>query len=474
MDFETILAELFAKRTELIAANQAIYAASEEAGSLTDEQQTTFDANLAAIGVIDKKRASVEAMKKAVDATPAGTGQRTDPDKPGKNDLPTPEQEAAANAGGNIAATSGKPKIFAVPYGGGRVPSQFGTGEEARRRAYTCGRQLHAQLFGDAGADSARWCREHGIPIRAMTEGAPGGSLLVHTEFSQIIYDYREEYGKFRQLARRQGMASDAWSGTVQTGGITAYPVGEAQSGTASEPTFKPVTLNAKYWQTETPYTRELSNDSFVGLPDLIGREIAIGMAYAEDNAGINGDGTSTYHGIQGIVTKIDDGNYADSIVTAPTGDTSFGELIQTTFETAMGRLSDIPGINPVWLISKPGWTASMVRLVNSAGGNTASIIEGRRVQEFLGYPVVFINTMLRATSAQVNQIACLYGDLSFSTLFGDREGLEILSDPYTLMSSRQINLYGTERFDINNHSLGQTREGNWVTPMVAIKFPGS
>jgi HK97 family phage major capsid protein len=209
----------------------------------------------------------------------------------------------------------------------------------------------------------------------------------------------------------------------------------------------------------------EINEDAVINLADDLAAEIAYAFSNAEDTNGFNGDGTSTYGGIWGATVKINDGNHAASIHTAATNNDSFGEFTLTDFHGVVGKLPLYARMNAKWYISAAGFANSMERLAYAGGGNTTSHITGGTGLAFLGYPVVLsqvLNTSLVGTPAS-GTIACLFGDLRLSTAFGSRRGVTVAMSEHRYFDTDQIGIRGTQRVDINNHSLG---------PLIALKTP--
>ena len=183
------------------------------------------------------------------------------------------------------------------------------------------------------------------------------------------------------------------------------------------------------------------------------------------------GDGTSTYGGISGLITECT--TATATIVTALTANTAFGTLDLVDFEAMIGKLPAYPGIRPVWYIHKAGYAASMMRLIDAAGGNTISTLEtGPNMASFLGYPVQFVNVMNSTLTAQTSvKGACYFGDIAMATTLGDRRGVsvDVTTDRY--FEYDQIGIKGTERFDINAHDVGDTSNAGAV---IMLAFPAS
>lgn len=328
-------------------------------------------------------------------------------------------------------------------------------GPKADEKAYMAGRFFLATIFRDD--ESAKWCQEHGIDMRfraVLKESANElGGFLVFEEMEQTIIDLREQYGVFRREARVVPMASDTKSFPRRTGGLTAYFVGEGEGVTASDKSWDQVRLVAKKIAALTRYSSELSEDAVISIGDDLTGEMAYAFASKEDGCGFLGDGTTTYGGIVGLINAIQDG----STVTAATGNTSFGTLDLTDFEAMVGKLPQYAEANAKWYISKAGYAASMLRLVDAAGGNTIQTLEGGAVmREFLGYPVVISQKMNSTLTAQTSTDGLAYfGDLRMAAVLGNRRGMSILPSEHRYMELDQIAIRGTERFDINVHERG-------------------
>ena len=341
------------------------------------------------------------------------------------------------------------------------------SGPDAEERAYGVGQWARAVLAKSESA--AQWCRDHGIETRAMSEGTDSaGGVLVPLEMERAIIDLREEYGIFRQKARVDNMASDTKVVPRRAGGLTAYFVGENTEITASDKSWNQVQLTAKKVAVLTKYSSELAEDAVIGVADDLAMEIAYCLANKEDECGFNGDGTSTYGGMNGLKTAI----LAGSKYTAITGNTSFGTLDLEDFEAMVGKLPRYPGIRPEWYIHQAGWASSMLRLAAAAGGNTVREIQGGAQPQFLGYPVNLVNVMNSTTGAQTSTDGLVYfGDLAMAATMGSRRGVSIALDSSRYFELDQLAIRGTERFDIVVHGTGTASVAG---PIIMLSTPGS
>lgn len=344
------------------------------------------------------------------------------------------------------------------------------TGEDAKLNAYKAGQFLLATLGGNA--KSRQWCEEHGVQCLAQSEGVnSAGGYLVPDEMAAGIIDLREQYGVFRREARVVQMSGDSLYINRRVSGLTAYWVGEGTAITDSSKVFDQVQLVAKKLGALTYWSSEVNEDALINWADDLSREMAYAFALKEDQCGFVGDGTSTYGGIFGAATKINDGNHAASIKGAATGNVSFETLDLSDFNAVVGALPQFAGLNAKWYISMPGYANSMQRLEYAGGGNTTANIAGGTGMTFLGYPVVISQVLNTTLGSDVSAIKCLFGDLRMAATLGDRRGISVAMSDQVRFTQDQMAIKGTERFDIFVHDLG---DGTNAGPIVALKTAAS
>lgn len=469
----------------------------EEIGELFDRAQAIFD-------VAESEKRELTAEEKAEIDAIQGSGKKGEAGyKPGKidaleTDLARVEKYEARQAELAASRVSGAAS--------GRVPAQQGDADgdeglqnrrprivipaanrfrfgkfkafkalplvQAEEHAYIAGRFYAAALFGHE--TSRTWCREHGVDLTfrgAMKESSnETGGFLVPVEVEQAIIDLRQEYGVFRRSARNTPMASDTKNLPRRKTGLTAYFAGENSSVTESDKSWDNVQLVAKKLMTLTRYSSELSEDAMISIGDDLTNEIAYAFAVKEDQCGFVGDGTSTYGGIVGVVNAV----AAGSVVDAASGNTGFETLDLTDFEACVGRLPQYPGIQPAWYISKAGWAASMLRLLDAAGGNTAAMLSaGEGGLEFLGAPVVITQVLNATLGADASKPKAIYGDLNMGATLGNRRGISVMLSDQRYFEYDQLGIRGSERFDIVVHSRGTSTAGD-AGALVVLKTPAS
>lgn len=344
-------------------------------------------------------------------------------------------------------------------------------GPDAERNAYLSGLWV-AGCFYRHGPSLAK-LREFGMePVAATmtsTSNANGG-YFVPTVMDTAVIELTEEYGVIRRFADNVPMSSDKWTCPKWTTGMTAYWVSHGQAPSQSEPAWAQVELVAKDLATYGKMTVQLNEDALVDLGEKWAMAAAIAFAYAEDNAAFNGDGTSTYGGVVGLLTKLADAANAASLSTA-TGHTTLAALTLGDYWAAVGKLPRYPGISPRWYVHQEVYAASMGPLQTAAGGVTPSDIAGGGIPRFLGYPVEFVNVMPAAASVTSGVTGIILADLSLSSKFGDRRTRtmrvgEINDD----MIKQLMTLFTAERIDIVNHTIVDPKNSSKAGPVVGLK----
>lgn len=342
------------------------------------------------------------------------------------------------------------------------------SGTDAEFRALRAGKFVQASMFGNEKA--AQWCREQGIEMKAHSEGVnTAGGYFVPEEISLDIIDLRDQYGIFRRLCRVLPMGRDTLTIPKRTSGLTAYAVGEGTAITTSDTAWTQVRLTASKWGVLSLMSSELDEDAAINIGDMLVGEIAYAFALAEDTAGFVGDGTSTYGNIVGVRTKFNTGvgTLAGS-VDAASGHDTFAEIDSADMQKLMAALPQYvyERGNPRFICSQVAWALVFERLIGAAGGVTKDEQTGMTRRSYLGYPVEITPAMPTAQTDISDTAMILFGDLSMAATMGDRRGITIARSTEYKFAEDQIAIKGTERFDINVHSLGSTTVAG---PLVAL-----
>lgn len=443
-------------QAKLDASNSILAAAEGANRNLTADETKAFDA---AMADADGLKATIKRVEQQ-EAAQADQSAATRPHVHDTDLAPT------------TATASVRVEVQSPPrYGTLKAYTRERFGADAERLAYRAGMWTRATYFGDRKA--AQWCRDHGVGYSAALSSSDntGGATLIPDELSSVILTLRETYGVFRRNAQAWPMASDTLIINRNQSAITPYFVGEATAITSSNPTLDTVQLVAKKLGALVYVPRELAADAIINVGDWVAQSFAYAFALKEDQCGFIGDGTSTYGGIRGLMTKIDDGNHANAIFTGATGHTAFSTLTLADFNGVVGLLPIYARPRAKWYISAVGYANSMQRLQYAGGGNATMDIGAGTAAAFLGFPVELVQVMNTTTGAQTSTCVCALGDLSLAAAFGVRADMTVDTSEHYAFNTDQTAIRAIERFDINVHSLGDT---NINSPIIALKTPGS
>jgi HK97 family phage major capsid protein len=360
-------------------------------------------------------------------------------------------------------------KVFAQPKRYYGKLKSF-SGQNAEYDAFLTGKWLMG-LNGDQ--EARQFCVNKGLSYKASSGSTIGaGGALVPDVMAAALIRNTEENG-IRRYVNAIPMTNGGLIIPLRSSGMTAAWFGQGASVTASNSVFAQVSLTAKKLGITHLMSTEIGEDAIIPIADALIADMATAFGDAESDAFWNGDGTSTYGTIEGLLVKANDGNHAGTIYTAATGNTSFGELDLADFHGVVGKCPLYARSNAKWYVSAPGFSASMERLAYAGGGNTVQNINGSSGLSFLGYPVVLDQKMNSVLTAQTSTVVLAFGDLSKSTAVGDARQFNVKSDGGLgpNMASDQITLLATERLDIAHHSLG---DGTNAGPVVVLKTPGA
>lgn len=343
-------------------------------------------------------------------------------------------------------------------------------GQHAEEAAYLTGQFLLATIGQSNHAK--RWCKEHGVDTRyrgALKESDNSlGGFLVPVEMERSIITLREERGVLRREAMVVPMASDTLHMPRRASGVTAYWTGETAEITASNPTLNNVELTVKKLAALVRMSSEVNEDTVISLADFIVSEIAYAFADKEDQAGFNGDGTSTYGNVVGIKNALQAGSEHE----AAAGNTAFSTLDLDDFEAMVGKLPQYALQNAKWYISRAGWAASMQRLLDAAGGNTIQTLSSGANAMFLGFPVVWTQVMNSTLTAQTStEGLCYFGDLRQGVKLGNRRGMAIATSTDRYFETDEIGIKATERVDI---VVSEPGDSNNPGSIIGLKTPSS
>jgi len=335
-------------------------------------------------------------------------------------------------------------------------------GQDAEKEAYIAG-QFFLSINGNENAGS--WLKSHGIQNALSTSDNTKGGYLVPEIIESAIIRNVEEFGVARRECRVYPMGVGVTLLPRRAGGFTPVFAGENSTVTASDLAFDQIRLEARKLMVFSSWSSELPEDSIVALGDLLTAEVAQAFAVREDQCLFLGDGTSTYGGMVGLPSAL----AAGSVATTATNVDTPAEITIASFEDAMGKLLQLPGLQPKWYCHSSIYYNVMQRLGYAAAGNSAVNFNGGFAPTFLGYPVVLCQAMASGgpTTDLSGSFICYFGDMSRAVTMGQKRGISIAVDNSYGFNTDSIFFRATERFDLNCHERGTATAGG---PIIGIR----
>lgn len=345
----------------------------------------------------------------------------------------------------NIQLAGGSKPTF--EFASHAAPKGFNSAEQAYRAGMgLLAGPLRRAATEDAHQRAATYCRDHGIFNTLQETNSTKGGAFVPLEFSTAVIRLVEDYGVFRNSARKVPMSRETLTVPKANGRLTTYFVSEGNAPTASDMTSEPLTLTAKKLSSLTYVSNELTADAAISVAGLLSQEIAYAFALKEDQCGFLGDGTSTYGGIVGVTNAVD-ATY--SVETAATGHDTWPELDLPDYWEILAAAPKYQGAQYKWYINSAGFHESMQRLSAAAGGTTwQQMADGVATPMFLGYPVVFTQVLPATLAAATKYV--VFGDLGLGAYFGDRQMLTVRESEHYRFVNSELTVLAEERFDIN------------------------
>lgn len=344
---------------------------------------------------------------------------------------------------------------------------------ETPQQAFAFGQFVRASVLKIESAQE--WCREHGYALvkqaRAQTEGEnTAGGYLVPTEFGEIISALIADYGIARQYCTISKMTRDTKNHPKRPMLLRMRPGAELRTMAKDTVSFGNIELVAKKAYLLLELSSELSEDAVVDVADELAMVIAESAAYTEDDCLWNGDGTSTYFGIWGVLPKMLGIANNVSVIAAGAGIDTFAEITRANLLSVMAAVPTAALTNgdPAWYVSNAASIGALLRLALEAGGATAAEIVAGNAPKILGYPVRVSNALL---ATQADQAAALaFGSLKKAVVFGDRRELTIVSSTEAGFLTDSEMIRATERFDIVVHEPGSANAAE-AGALALLKF---
>ncbi|TWT37484.1 Phage capsid family protein [Posidoniimonas corsicana] len=421
--------DLEAERLALIDEADGIARLREgkNARDLNDQEQARFDELTSDGGLIDQKAEEVDVQHRI-------------------------EKNRDAQRAAKLGAYSGK---VGGPYTGDQrrhrvvEPNNGGIDPQLARLAGGYFTAIAAAAVGDYDkADAARgslvqWGASE---FATMTEGTPSaGGYIVPTPIASEIERRRDEVGVTSKVARTFSMTSESLTIPAESGRPTTYIVGEGNSITASDAALQTHMLTVKkrasFLRSSPEFLADAAGDAGAWIVDAM----AYSAAEQMDSELVNGDGTSTYGGITGLVGGIGSAAVKD----ADSGETSLGLL---DVEDWTGTIALMPPKyldDAAWVMPRATWNNSCLPLMaNSGGAGFASLMAGApgTAVNWFGYPVHFTEQM---PTAAVSTFVAFLVSKRHGVYLGDRGDMRVAVTDLEQFQNDLVSFKVTHRYDL-------------------------
>lgn len=274
-------------------------------------------------------------------------------------------------------------------------------------------------------------------------------------EWTSRLIDLRNMYGVARQYADVVPMNADTLHYPKRTGEIAVEYPGENTATSASQDVaYTEVLLTAYKAMAYTNVSSELTEDSIINMMANLASVYAWGFAKNEDDQAFLG----THANFTGIIPAAQ----AGAIYQAPATKTSVDAWELADFIGVIAKIQPYADAGAAWFLSRKAYWTGVAPALAASNGNAIMDLENGVRQMLLGYPVVLTNIL--PDGSQAGEKFGVFGNLSQSTILGDRRGFSVAVDSSIGFREDQLVLRGTMRHDIQPHDVGDaTNAGSYV-----------
>lgn len=303
--------------------------------------------------------------------------------------------------------------------------------------------------------EAGEWFKKvaNGI-VKYGSEGVnTAGGFIVPDLISNAIHDVREKVGVFRKYATVIPISTgDSIRVPKRTSGATVTWTSENTAGTESQAAYDHITLSPKKALVIVRASSELVEDT-AALGDWLTNEIAFDLESAIEKAAWQGDGTSTYNGIQGLGTA---GLASGAAVTLGTGIDTWAEITASDMGSVVYALPAKFHDNAAWYVHPNFWGLALCRLAATAGA--PQVVNGELF--YMGYPVRLVHWVY-STAATTTDFTDLiiggFGDLRAAAMLCENRQVTVKRSDSRYMDLDQVTFAGATRADIVWHDIGNS-----------------
>lgn len=293
--------------------------------------------------------------------------------------------------------------------------------------------------FGDAVYGSYHNSKSR-IPVmqKDLTEATEGE--LTPTEQRMEILSYIRENSMALQYATVVPMISDVQTVPRETASVSVKWEAEADAIAESTPTFDQVTLTAKRLTGYTQASREVLDDAGADLVGVLLSQFteAAGQKIDDQVFSVTTTGSAAFSGVFSAQA-----GYSEVF---SSGSTAFSELLASNMRGVIGKIPSSRLRNARWFMHRTVAWDYVMGLTDSDGRPLFMLnqVDGPS-ERILGYPYTLVEEAPSTSAAATGFI--LFGDLR-GFYIGERLGtMEIMTDPYSAMSSGLVNFYFFNRW---------------------------
>jgi HK97 family phage major capsid protein len=234
------------------------------------------------------------------------------------------------------------------------------------------------------------------------------GATLLPTVVQAEIDTVANEYGVARQVSRTFNHVRGTLKRGGATGTLPASAVSEGGAISAKMRSFKALSLNPAKWAVIVPWTYEANLELAEQILGDVNREIGESFAKAEDDATFNGDGSSTYNSITGLLSNGDAGE-----LTLASGNTSFEDITPDNLILARNEVPSSLRKNGVYVFH-PDMEAIFLTKKDSNGAYIFDYNMQGDVPTLKGRPVYYTESLPGLDSDAADTSFGVYGDFRY------------------------------------------------------------
>ena len=269
----------------------------------------------------------------------------------------------------------------------------------------------------------------------AMQEGTdPEGGYLTPTEQRAELFAYVRELSVTMPDVTHVPMTSDVMTVPAELSNVSVAWTAEEADATASNPTFKQITLTAKRLDAYSTSSNELIEDTNVpgGIVAVLLSQFTEAVAKELDNQVLTGTGSP----VSGIFTA--QAGYSEVF---SSGSTAFSELLESNVRNLIGKIPPERLDGAKWYMNNSVLWQYFYGLKDGDSRPLFIPSMSQGVPHTLfGYPVKQSSQATSVSAAGATMAA--FGNLK-GFVVGDRlTNIKLFIDPYTLGKSYQTNFY--------------------------------